>query len=70
MWRVALVRSLRKPAIAGYGLLLLAIWLWGLNVPGPDFAMVDAVLLGVPVLYLLGIGLAAMVKARLRKEPE
>ena len=67
LWRICLLRT---PVLAGYGLLLMGIWLWGLNVPGPDFGMVHAVLLGAPVLYLLGVALTAMVKARLRKQPE
>lgn len=46
-------RPLRRTVMVTYLVLLLAAWLWGLNVPGPDFAYVYAALLGGPVVFLL-----------------
>jgi hypothetical protein len=69
LWRVPRVRPLRNPALIAYVLLLIPSWLWGANVPGPDFAMVHAAVVGVPVLYLLGVSLGAMTIARLLRRP-
>lgn len=57
-------KPFRRTALIAYLLLLLIAWSWGLNVAGPDFAHVYAVLLGGPVAFLLcAAGTVLMRKA-------
>ena len=59
--------SIRKAALTSYGIALIVSWLWGLNVPGPDFDPVYVVLLGGPVIFLLLAAALVLIKA---KRPE
>lgn len=61
--RLSFFRPLRGPILVAYVLFLVPAWLWGLNVPGPDFGHVDAVLIGGPIVFAIG---AATVLAWVR----
>ena len=54
MARLAVLRPFRKPVLTVYAMALIPAWTWGLNVPGPDFGHVDALLIGGPMVFLIG----------------
>lgn len=54
MARLAVLRPFRKPMLTVYVMALIPAWIWGLNVPGPDFGHVDALLIGGPIVFLIG----------------
>jgi hypothetical protein len=61
---VPMFRGIRKPALVVYVLVLVPVWFWALNVPGPDFSRIYTGLIGVPAILLIAAGAVARVKGR------
>jgi hypothetical protein len=62
-------KSIRLIVLAPYLLAVGAVWLWAMNVDGPDFTLAYAAILGTPVLaLLLGVLSARYFNSRRRQQ--